>query len=222
MRLAEWKLQGVESEGANLFSGGVNGAAGPGMPRHGCTISAEKSPMRVRAAIPVAICSGLWGCAVAADDFASRCPMPSKVVQASCKEITYKDLPSGARGLLEKLKCDVRPGSNYDFGSAVDLNDDGSPEYQFCCHESPHGPCGAVLIGKVGTQWKDLTANGGLFGFDVACYGFVILQTRHAGFHDVCLPIQCSPGTETDSKTCAPTIWQYENGRYSIAATPAK
>jgi len=68
------------------------------------------------------------------------------------------------------------------------LNTDGSPETRFCCHEAPHGPCIAVLIGKVGTEWKDLTAKEGLLGFECACTGFVALDGQHGGFHDVCVP----------------------------------
>lgn len=159
-------------------------------------------------------------CALLADDLASKCPAPSKEVQASCKEIAYKDLPKEAQALLGKMKCEVGPGSNYDYGSAVDLNGDGSPEYQFCCHEAPHGPCGSVLIGKAGAEWKDLSAKGGMLGFEGACNLFVVLESQRAGFHDICLPDQCSPATP---KTCVPTIWQYDNGRYRLSgATPAK
>ena len=161
--------------------------------------------------------SFIWRCA--ADDLAAMCPKPSNEIQATCKEIAYKDLPGGAKALLRRMKCDVRSGSNYDYGSAVDLNGDSSPEYQFCCHEAPHGPCGAVLIGKVGNQWKDLTAKEGLLGFEGACRLFVVIESRRAGFHDICLPDECAPGTT--GKTCVPKLWQYERGRYR-SATPAR
>ncbi len=171
----------------------------------------------------ILICSCPWGCILAADDLASKCPAPAKAVQASCREITYKDLPEGAIALLRKMKCDLPAESSYDYGSAVDLNGDGSPEYQVCCHEAPHGPCAAVVIGKVATQWKDLTAKEGLLGFEGACNHFVVLLSQRAGFHDVCLPAECSPGTGTASKPCVPTVWQYDNGRYrSIKSTPTK
>jgi hypothetical protein len=136
----------------------------------------------------------------------------------------HQDLPVGARALLRKLKCDVRSGSSYDFGSAVDLNSDGSPEYQFCCHEAPHGPCSAVLIGKVGTEWKDLTAKEGLLGFAGACNLFVVLESQQSGYHDVCLPMLCSPAGATGA--CAPAIWHYDGGRYrpkdATTAKPSK
>ena len=157
----------------------------------------------------------------AADDAAAKCPKVSEKVQASCREIAYKDLPDGAIALLSRMKCDV--GSNYDYGSAVDLNGDGMPEYQVCCHDAPHGPCGSVLIGKIGTEWRELTAKDGLLGFDGACNLFFVLESQHSGFHDVCLPTQCSYATPIDGRTCAPTIWQFSNGRYrSVAVTPAK
>jgi hypothetical protein len=163
------------------------------------------------------------GFLLAADDLTSMCPAPSKAIQASCKEITFKDLPPDAKALLRKLKCDVRLGSNYDYGSAVDLNGDGSPEFQFCCHESPHGPCGSVLIGKVGAQWKDLTAQQGLLGFEGACNAFIVLESQRASFHDVCLPNECAPATEAKSQACVPKVWQYDGSRYhSIAASPTK
>ena len=161
----------------------------------------------------------LAGCGLpgmAADDPVAACPAPAKEVLASCREITYSDLPEGARALLKKLKCDVRPGSNYNWGSSVDLNGDGSPEYQFCCHEAPHGPCGAVLIGRVGGQWKDLTAKDGLLGFDGACKLLVVLESRHGEFRDVCLPAQCSPTARAGA--CTPAIWQYDGTRYRAGA----
>ena len=36
-----------------------------------------------------------------------RCPKPSEAILASCKEITYKDLPVRAVQLLQKMKCEV-------------------------------------------------------------------------------------------------------------------
>ena len=166
----------------------------------------------------ILICSFSW-CAATAADQTAACPKPSKEVQASCRAITYKDLPVGARLLLRRMKCDVRAGSPYDSGSAVDLNGDGSPEYQFCCHEAPHGPCDAVLIGKVGTKWKDLTAKDGMLGFDGACNLLVVLETEHGGFNDLCLPIQCSQPVNGGS--CDPAIWRYDGTRYRSGETGA-
>lgn len=146
------------------------------------------------------------------------CPKPSEEILAGCQEISYKDLPQGARELLRSMKCEVRSGSNYDYGSALNLNGMGAPAYQFCCQEAPHGPCSAVVIGKIGTEWKNLSANGDLLGFDSACGGFLVLESQHNGFHDVCLPDQCSGGAPAKDGTCSPTIWQFNNGRYRSVA----
>ena len=159
------------------------------------------------------ICCCACGCAQSIDELSSRCPSTDNAIQATCKEIAYKDLPDGAKALLRKLKCDTPPNPNYDDGSAVDLNGDGSLEYQFCCKAAPHGPCGSVVIGKVGGQWKDLGAGKSLLGFEGACNGFVVLTSEHSGFHDICQPVECAPESKTSEK-CAPMIWQFENGSY--------
>jgi hypothetical protein len=147
------------------------------------------------------------------------CPKPNIRALSSCTEISYKDLPQGALDLLAQLKCDV--SSNYDYGSAVDLNGDGEPEYQVCCKEASHGPCSAVVIGKIGSAWKELTAQGGVFGFAYACGLFVVLDAHHNGFSDVCLPNECSMVSSPKGKACPPTIWQFVNGRYrSVEYSP--
>lgn len=152
-----------------------------------------------------------------AQELESRCPAPSKEIQATCREITYEDLPDGARALLHQLKCDTGPESPYDYGTAVDLNGDGVPEYQFCCHEAPHGPCGAVLIGRVGTEWKDLTDRTGMLGFEGPCHLLVVLEAQHNGLHDICLPAECSPLSKPGK--CNPTVWRYDGNRYHPAET---
>jgi hypothetical protein len=153
------------------------------------------------------------------DDLASRCPAASKEVQATCREITYKDLPAGAKVLLRQLKCNAGPGSNYDYGSAVDLNGDGIPEYLFCCHEAPHGPCDAVLIGRIKGEWKNLTDKDGLSGFEGPCNLFVVLETQHNGFHDICLPNECAPSSKTGK--CDPKIWRFNGTQYQVADSAA-
>lgn len=153
------------------------------------------------------------------EDLASRCPAASKEVQATCREITHKDLPAGAKALLRRLKCDTGPSSNYDYGSAVDLNGDSIPEYQYCCHEAPHGPCDAVLIGKIKGEWKNLTDKVGMSGFEGACKLFVVLATQHNGFHDICLPYECAPSSKAGK--CDPKIWHFNGTRYQVADTGA-
>jgi Sel1 repeat len=156
-----------------------------------------------------------------------RCPKPSEAILASCKEITYKDLPVGAVQLLQKMKCEVAKdvregGSNYDDGSAVDLSGNGKPFYEMCCSETVHGPCGAVVIGNIDGEWKDLTEKRGLMGFSGACNGFLVLDSQHNGLHDVCLPDSCS--TPVGNDTCAgPEIWQFRDNQYqSVPSAPTK
>jgi hypothetical protein len=150
------------------------------------------------------------------------CPKPNVQALASCRDVSRTDLPKGALDLLAKMKCDVRQGTKYDYGSAVDLNGDGKPEFLVCCHEAPHGPCGAVVVGKVGSSWENLTAKDGVAGFDAACGMFIALDGRHSGFNDVCLPNQCSTVSSPTGKPCVPTIWNFEDGRYrSVPYTPA-
>jgi len=50
----------------------------------------------------------------------------------------------------------------------------------------------ALVNGKVGREWKNLTAMEGVFGHDDACGQFSVLESQHSGFHDVCLSNQCS------------------------------
>jgi Bacterial Ig-like domain (group 2) len=152
-------------------------------------------------------------------ELASRCPAPSKEIQATCRGITYEDLPDGARALLHQLRCDTGPSSNYNYGTAVDLNGDGIPEYQLCCNEAPHGPCGAVLIVRIGGKWTDLTPKNGMLGFEGPCNQFVVLATQHGGFHDVCLRVECAPSSKAG--TCNPTIWQFDGTRYQVVDTAA-
>jgi hypothetical protein len=150
------------------------------------------------------------------------CPKPNVKALGSCHEISYKDLPQGALDLLTKMKCDVRAGESYDYGSAVDLNGDGNYEYDVCCSSSPHGPCGGVVIGKIGANWKDVTPNrDGPMVFTGACQAFIVLDSRHGGFNDVCLPSQCSSASWPSPKPCAPAIWNFEDGRYrSVVYSP--
>src|ERR1700747_518509 len=82
----------------------------------------------------------------------------------------------------------------------------------------PHGPCGAAVIGRVGTEWKDLTGSEGMLGFEGPCNGLVVLETQDRGFHEICLPDECSPLSKTG--TCNPKIWRYDGTRYHLAETP--
>ena len=122
------------------------------------------------------------------------CPKPSIQALATCKEIKYKDLPQQALDLLTQMKCDA--GALW-LGAAVDLDGDGEPEYEL------------ALV-----WWRHR-------GFANGCGSFIVLESRHDGFSDVCLPNQCSWIASASGKTCRPTIWQFTPGRYrSVENTP--
>lgn len=144
------------------------------------------------------------------------CPKPSEAILSACSEIGYEDLPRGVVSLLSKMKCDSNEAL-----SAVDLSGNGPPVYQVCCSEAPHGPCGAVLIGKIGEEWKELSPKEGLPGFNGACESLIVLESRHNSFHDICLADECSAPV-TNNK-CRPVIWQFDSGRYhSVQIAPSK
>uniref|UniRef100_Q01UB4 Sel1 domain protein repeat-containing protein n=1 Tax=Solibacter usitatus (strain Ellin6076) TaxID=234267 RepID=Q01UB4_SOLUE len=147
------------------------------------------------------------------------CPAPAKSILTSCKEVHYDDLPDGLQTVLRRMKCESLPPSNYDYGVAVDLNGDGVAEYQFCCGESPHGPCPARLFGKIGSTWRDITADH-LHAYGSTCGGIMVLESSHNRFNDICLPSQCSA---LSRGTCVPALWQFRNGRYTeVQYTPVK
>lgn len=117
-----------------------------------------------------------------------NCSEWDDAVHKTCEAVKYRDLPPGLKNLMAKMKCEVKTGSNYDYGYIVDLNLDGTFEYAFCCHESPHGPCGMTLFGRTSGKWKVLYKY--LLGFDdgeTPCLGFVVLKEKHSGYPDVCI-----------------------------------
>jgi len=121
----------------------------------------------------------------------------------TCKNVRYKALPPEVKKLMARIGCDVKTGSNYDYGYAVDLNSDGSPEYAFCCTESRHGPCGMAIFGKSAGQWKVLTDS--MHGMDdgkTPCYGFVVLKKKSSGYNDIC--VDDGPG-----------VMRFKNGVYN-------
>lgn len=119
---------------------------------------------------------------------AAECAAPDANAQATCKSVQAKALPAGLRKYLAKSGCDVKAGSNYDEGYAVDLNADGNPEYAYCCSEARHGPCGMKIFAGASGKWTAVSDDL-YFPADTAlpCDGFVPLQTRHGGYNDVCV-----------------------------------
>lgn len=132
-----------------------------------------------------------------------NCGEPDQTAHSTCKPVRYKELPPDLKKLMGKMKCDVKTGSNYDYGYAVDLNSDGKPEYAFCCQESGHGPCGMTISGKYAGKWKTLYDY--MYGFSdgkTSCFGFVVLKEKHSGYNDICID---------DSVR---DVISFENGKY--------
>jgi hypothetical protein len=122
-----------------------------------------------------------------------NCGERDETAHNTCNSVRYKELPPDIKRLMGEMKCDVKTGSNYDYGYAVDLNSDGNPEYAFCCQEAPHGPCEMVIFGKYLGKWKVLYND--MAGFNdqkTSCFGFVVLKEKHSGYNDVCVdyPVQ--------------------------------
>jgi len=107
---------------------------------------------------------------------------------AQCQPVKYKRLPTDLKKFMGKNKCNVKSGSNYDYGYPMDLNFDGTPEYAFCCRAAPHGPCEMKIFGKISDKWKILLDDmpGYLPDPDVNC-GLNILRGNHEGYSDICL-----------------------------------
>ncbi|WP_295455340.1 hypothetical protein [uncultured Thiodictyon sp.] len=118
----------------------------------------------------------------------AQCGARDEVAQQSCRTVQAKALPADLRSYLAKSGCDVKGGSNYDEGYAVDLNADGKLEYAYCCSSAPHGPCGMKVFASSAGKWSALSEEV-YFSADTAipCDGFVPLATRTAGYNDVCV-----------------------------------
>jgi hypothetical protein len=132
-----------------------------------------------------------------------NCGERDESVHKTCKYVQYKTLPTELKKLMTKIGCDVKSGSNYDYGYAVDLDSNGKPEYAFCCNESKHGPCGMKIFGKSAKKWEVLYDY--MPGFDdgnTPCFGFSVLKKKSSGYNDVCI----NDGAETV---------RFKKGKYS-------
>jgi hypothetical protein len=140
----------------------------------------------------------------------ANCPKPSSATMQSCQSITRGQLPKPALALLHRLKCDAGP--NYDYGAEIHLRAGTDlPYYEVCCHDAPHGPCSAVLVGEVAGKWVNLADQVGLLGFDTTCGGIMVLESMHAEIHDLCLPDERS---DPNSVRCRPMVLQFDGARY--------
>jgi hypothetical protein len=124
------------------------------------------------------------------------CGKKDPAAHATIKAVTYQELPKEVKRLMKDKKCDVKTGSNYDYGVSLDLNEDQNREFAFCCTESGHGPCGMSVFGQVNGQWKQLLPF--LIGFD-AEDGFTVLSERDEGYHRICQEGQ---------------VYQFQGGQY--------
>jgi len=120
-------------------------------------------------------------------------PLDSAVYK-TYHHVKYADLPEEVKMLMDSLKCgkiDAVPGeqntqkTNMDYGYSIDLNDDGEPEYVFCCLQFPHGPCNANIFARLDGRWKLIAVNFDGFSNEDPMVNIQVLKTRHKGFHDL-------------------------------------
>ena len=116
-----------------------------------------------------------------------------------CKQVIYQSLPNDIKQLMKKNYCNVENGSNYNYGFTINLNDDESMEYIFCCDESSHGPCYANIYSKINNEWTIIFATSGyLNDCDKV---LVVLDSKNEGFHNLCIHEK---------------IVKYSNGKYRL------
>lgn len=102
-----------------------------------------------------------------------------------CEQVTYQTLPAEIKQLMKESECNVESGSNYDYGFTIDLNDDESPEYIFCCYELLHGPCGTIIYSKISNRWEIILMTS---GFLTDCEKvLIVLDSQNEGFHNLCI-----------------------------------
>jgi len=117
----------------------------------------------------------------------------------NCEQIKYQSLPDEIKQLMYENKCNADSGGNYDYGFTINLNDDESPEYIFCCYELLHGPCGAMIYSKINSRWGIILSTS---GFLTNCEKvLIVLDSQNEGFHNLCI----------DEK-----IVKYRNGKYGF------
>lgn len=59
------------------------------------------------------------------------CSSVDELLQKSCKEVKYNDLPADVQNLMKIGKCRVGKESNYNYGSAINLTDSGNKSTSF-------------------------------------------------------------------------------------------
>ena len=120
-------------------------------------------------------------------------PLDSAVYK-SYHHVKYADLPDEVKMLMDSLKCgkiDAVPSdqndhkTNMDYGYSIDLNDDGEPEYVFCCLRFQHGPCNANIFARLNGRWSQIAGNFDGYSNEDPMMNIQVLKTRHEGFHDL-------------------------------------
>ncbi len=137
------------------------------------------------------------------------CPKPDDQILSSCAEAIHQELlpPEALKAFRKLRRCNLSDG----YGTAIALSDDGTPVYSISCYEYAHGEDLEVLIGKVAGVWQNLGSGYGFWN----CHNLLPLASEHGGFHDVCHPNVCSPGTGNSG--CVPQIQEFRQGRYRSA-----
>ena len=111
------------------------------------------------------------------------------------KPINYASLPPQIKIIMKNtLKCgevnaeanqknDYK--SNYDQGFQIELNDDQSPEYTFCCTAPSHGPCTGNIFSFINGKWTVILTGIYVFDSDNGMDVIQIYKAKHSGFHDI-------------------------------------
>jgi hypothetical protein len=133
-----------------------------------------------------------------AQEKSSTCGEIYKNAYNDCQRINYSNLPPQVKQLMKKNHCNIEKGQTYDYGYRLNLNDDDTPEYIFCCEESSHGPCIASVYAKIKNKWTVIFKTDG-YENDNCEIVLPVLKSIHSGFHDLCV----------DDK-----IVIFENGKY--------
>ena len=115
----------------------------------------------------------------------SICSTPYYDAYKNCEQVTYQALPDEIKQLMKENKCNADSCGNYDYGFTINLNDDESPEYIFCCYELLHGPCGAIIYSKISNRWEIILMTS---GFLTECEKvLIVLDSQNEGFHNLCI-----------------------------------
>jgi hypothetical protein len=136
------------------------------------------------------------------------CPVPDETIMAGCQTVPVDLVPKAVFDVTAKLKCDDDDPSPV----LINLHGPGNPAYKISCFVPQHGASAAVVIANIRGRWKRIAD---LDGYSDLCPGFFPLKTVHAGFHDMCLDVDCAAIETKDGTTaCKATILEFDGRRY--------